>query len=117
MIVLISLPYKTLRALKNLICFLLSLVNMASKFSNSFLLLRRSNAVAAGNVGGKQPAAAEVMRKMTDMKAESVCGVEKEEFWMRDPNTGNWIPESQFNQIDAADLRDQLLPKIKKNDS
>ncbi|KDO53781.1 hypothetical protein CISIN_1g034497mg [Citrus sinensis] len=93
---------------------------MASKFSNSFLLLRfcrRSNAVAAGNVGGKQPAAAEVMRKMTDMKAESVCGVEKEEFWMRDPNTGNWIPESQFNQIDAADLRDQLLPKIKKNDS
>ncbi|GAY60338.1 hypothetical protein CUMW_201210 [Citrus unshiu] len=44
------------------------------------------------------------------------CGVKKEEFWMKDPITGNWIPESQFNQIDVADLREQLLPR-KNNDS
>ncbi|KAK7294524.1 hypothetical protein RJT34_17413 [Clitoria ternatea] len=32
-------------------------------------------------------------------------------FWMRDPKSGNWIPENQFEEIDPADLRDKLLPK------
>ncbi|KAL9463594.1 hypothetical protein AB3S75_001412 [Citrus x aurantiifolia] len=91
---------------------------MASKFSNSFLLLRRSYAVAAENLRGQQPAAAaaaSLATKVTDSRAQ-VCGVKKEEFWMKDPITGNWIPESQFNQIDVADLREQLLPR-KNNDS
>lgn len=31
-------------------------------------------------------------------------------FWMRDPKTGNWIPESHFKEIDVAELREKLLP-------
>ena len=53
-------------------------------------------------------AAAAVRRKMTDSKAEegSASSLRKEEFWMRDPKTGNWIPESHFNEIDVAELRE-----------
>jgi hypothetical protein len=32
-------------------------------------------------------------------------------FWMRDPKTGNWIPENRFADIDAAELRAQLLSR------
>ena len=71
--------------------------------------------MAAENLRGQQPAAASLTSKVTDSRAQ-VCGVKKEEFWMKDPITGNWIPESQFNQIDVADLREQLLPR-KNNDS
>ncbi|MED6159836.1 hypothetical protein PIB30_117742 [Stylosanthes scabra] len=31
-------------------------------------------------------------------------------FWMRDPKSGNWIPENHFGeQVDAADLRAKFL--------
>ncbi|KAK3220600.1 hypothetical protein Dsin_014570 [Dipteronia sinensis] len=87
-----------------------------SSMINNFLLLRRSYAVAAENVrvqGGG--AAAAVMRKMTDLKDEgSASSLRKEEFWMRDPKTGNWIPESHFNEIDVAELREKLLSKKKQ---
>lgn len=33
----------------------------------------------------------------------------KEVFWMRDPNTGCWIPENRFDEVDAVELRNQLL--------
>lgn len=48
-------------------------------------------------------------------KAATTTKEKKENFWMRDPNTGNWIPESHFgdNQIDAAELREKFLPKHK----
>ena len=41
--------------------------------------------------------------------------VQKEEkaFWMRDPATGDWIPEDHFGEIDAVDLREKLLPSRK----
>lgn len=32
-------------------------------------------------------------------------------FWMRDPITGNWIPENHFGEVDVADLRSKLLSK------
>ncbi|KAF1863624.1 hypothetical protein Lal_00030692 [Lupinus albus] len=32
-------------------------------------------------------------------------------FWMRDPKTGNWVPENHFGEVDAADLRKKFLPK------
>lgn len=32
-------------------------------------------------------------------------------FWMRDPKTGNWIPENHFGEVDAAELREKFLPK------
>lgn len=31
-------------------------------------------------------------------------------FWMRDPKSGNWVPETHLEDVDAADLRKQLLP-------
>ncbi|CAA6664583.1 unnamed protein product [Spirodela intermedia] len=40
-----------------------------------------------------------------------VIGGKREVFWMRDPNTGNWIPENRFGDVDAADLREILLSK------
>lgn len=36
---------------------------------------------------------------------------EKEGFWMRDPKTGNWIPENHFGDIDVAELREKLLSR------
>lgn len=48
-------------------------------------------------------------------KPSSLEAEKKETYWMRDPGTGNWIPESHFGdkQIDAAKLRDKLLPRHK----
>ncbi|KAJ0075592.1 hypothetical protein Patl1_33836 [Pistacia atlantica] len=82
---------------------------MASKFSiNKFLLIsKRSYAVAVENVRVVQPPAASVVtRKMKEVS----CMEKKEVFWMRDPKTGNWIPETHFNQTDVAELRDKFLP-------
>lgn len=62
--------------------------------------------MAANNVR-VQGGGAAAMRK----KKEEFVSAGKEEFWMRDPKTGNWIPESQFNQIDVAELREQLITK------
>ncbi|OMO70536.1 Late embryogenesis abundant protein, LEA-5 [Corchorus capsularis] len=62
-----------------------------------------------------QPAvASSVMSKATDMKGEVSAG-EKETFWMRDPKTGNWIPENHFGDIDVAELREKLLSKKQLN--
>ncbi|XP_048128116.1 protein SENESCENCE-ASSOCIATED GENE 21, mitochondrial-like isoform X1 [Rhodamnia argentea] len=36
---------------------------------------------------------------------------EKKVFWMRDPKSGNWIPESHFDVVDVAELREKLLAK------
>ncbi|KAI4331338.1 hypothetical protein MLD38_029531 [Melastoma candidum] len=30
-------------------------------------------------------------------------------YWMRDPRTGNWAPETHFEAVDAVDLREKLL--------
>nr|ADE76447.1 unknown [Picea sitchensis] len=30
-------------------------------------------------------------------------------FWMRDPATGDWIPEDHFGETDIAELRQKLL--------
>lgn len=34
-------------------------------------------------------------------------------FWMRDPNTGYWKPETHFDDIDVADQRLKMLPPKK----
>ena len=39
---------------------------------------------------------------------------QKEIFWLRDPKSGNWIPESHFGEIDVAKLRERFLPKKEK---
>lgn len=38
---------------------------------------------------------------------------QKQTFWMKDPKSGNWIPESHFQEIDVVELREKLLPKPK----
>lgn len=35
----------------------------------------------------------------------------KEIFWMRDPKTGYWIPENQFDAVDVVELREKHLSK------
>ncbi|MQL93054.1 hypothetical protein Taro_025680 [Colocasia esculenta] len=44
-------------------------------------------------------------------KAAESPGGKPEIFWMRDPKTGNWIPENRFGEVDAAELRQLLLSK------
>ncbi|KAG2728513.1 hypothetical protein I3760_01G208900 [Carya illinoinensis] len=39
---------------------------------------------------------------------------ERNLFWMRHPKSGNWIPETHFDEIDVSELREKLLPKKKK---
>ncbi|XP_016649225.1 PREDICTED: protein SENESCENCE-ASSOCIATED GENE 21, mitochondrial-like isoform X2 [Prunus mume] len=82
---------------------------------NPFVLLRRSYKVARS----VQKAATTMTRTAT---TESGSGVNdnvannhdgqqmNQVFWMRDPKTGNWIPESHFEEIDVAELREKLLP-------
>ncbi|XVF86979.1 hypothetical protein PTKIN_Ptkin18bG0083900 [Pterospermum kingtungense] len=84
---------------------------MAQLSIKSFQLLRRSYAVAVENM--KVQPVASVLRKATDLKAE-ISAEQKETFWMRDPKTGNWIPENHFGDIDAAELREKLLSKKHK---
>ncbi|GMI73012.1 drought-induced 21 [Hibiscus trionum] len=81
---------------------------------NFQLLSRRSYAVVTENM--KKQAVASVMRKAADLRAEvsAADNAEKETFWMRDPKTGNWIPENHFGDIDVAELREKLLSKNHK---
>ncbi|KAJ9190464.1 hypothetical protein P3X46_001664 [Hevea brasiliensis] len=74
----------------------------------NFLLLRRSYAVATENLSRQTELS--VIRQAKDL-AEKKKVKQKEDFWMRDPKTGNWIPETHFDQIDVADLRDKFLTK------
>jgi hypothetical protein len=56
------------------------------------------------------------LRKAADQSSSAVATDQQPEeiFWMRDPKSGNWIPESHFGQIDVAELREKLLPQNKK---
>ncbi|KAI3414563.1 uncharacterized protein J3R85_016206 [Psidium guajava] len=55
----------------------------------------------------KTAAAAGAIRKAADE------GKEKKVFWMRDPKSGNWIPESHFDEVAVAELREKFLAKKK----
>ncbi|XP_056690901.1 uncharacterized protein [Spinacia oleracea] len=30
-------------------------------------------------------------------------------YWMRDPRSGNWVPETHFDEVDVVELRHKLL--------
>ncbi|KAK2970008.1 hypothetical protein RJ640_008348 [Escallonia rubra] len=79
---------------------------MAKVSINSFLLLSRR----AYTVAGENLSAVSAIKKAAEPSKE-VAG---EVFWMRDPKTGNWIPENRFNEIDAAELRQKFLSKKDK---
>ncbi|XP_018498867.2 protein SENESCENCE-ASSOCIATED GENE 21, mitochondrial-like [Pyrus x bretschneideri] len=81
----------------------------------SSLLLRRSYKAAAESVTG-QKAAATTLRTTTESGGRTVNnsaakydGEHKQAFWMQDPKTGNWIPETHFGEVDAAEQREKLL--------
>ncbi|XP_062154224.1 uncharacterized protein LOC133862426 isoform X2 [Alnus glutinosa] len=80
---------------------------------NSVLLLRRSYSSAVENARVQPVVTA--LRKAANQSSSAVATNQPEEiFWMRDPKSGNWIPESHFGQIDVAELREKLLPQNKK---
>ncbi|XP_022721241.1 uncharacterized protein LOC111278839 [Durio zibethinus] len=84
---------------------------MAQLSIKSFQLLRRSYVVAAENM--KVLPVAAFMRKETDLR-EEISAEQKETFWMKDPKTGNRIPENHFDDIDVAEQREKVLPKKQK---
>ncbi|KAF9685355.1 hypothetical protein SADUNF_Sadunf03G0046000 [Salix dunnii] len=72
-------------------------------------MINRSYGIATENLS-KQKAAISEMRKAKDVKSsDDLEAGDSEEFWMRDPKTGNWIPESHFGDI--AELREKVLSK------
>ncbi|XP_021903037.1 protein SENESCENCE-ASSOCIATED GENE 21, mitochondrial-like [Carica papaya] len=94
---------------------------MAAKIlvSNFGLLLRRSYSAAAEiNARMAQPVASMMKKTTGEVSGETAAADEsKKYFWMRDPKTGNWIPESHFNEVDVADLREKFLSKNSRDTS
>lgn len=89
---------------------------MAKVPIKSFLLFcnRRSYAAAA-ETAVVQPVASAVRKAMdstttSDSKTEAAVQ-QKESFWMKDPKTGNWIPEAHFDDTDVVALREKFLPR------
>ncbi|XP_030523966.1 protein SENESCENCE-ASSOCIATED GENE 21, mitochondrial-like isoform X2 [Rhodamnia argentea] len=80
---------------------------MAKAPVNGMLLLSRRlyGALAEKTAGAAVAAAGGAIGKA--VKEEE----EKKVFWMRDPKSGNWIPESHFDVVDVAELREKLLAK------
>lgn len=76
-----------------------------------------SSSVAAEQLKAQTPAsmvARKVKAAMETGDRDDVTAVEqKETFWMKDPKSGNWIPESHFGDIDVAELREKFLSKRK----
>ncbi|ESW07365.1 hypothetical protein PHAVU_010G123800 [Phaseolus vulgaris] len=71
----------------------------------SFLLRKRCCTVVAESLRMQMEGTA------VKAKATSDNGKKEEKFWMRDPKSGNWIPEKHFGEVDAAELREKFLPK------
>ncbi|KAL5062567.1 hypothetical protein RYX36_024304 [Vicia faba] len=57
----------------------------------------------------------EVVKANVVNESSSVGNKDGTIFWMKDPKTGNWIPENHFGEVDAADLRNKFLPKRSRN--
>ncbi|KAH7867314.1 hypothetical protein Vadar_031892 [Vaccinium darrowii] len=93
---------------------------MAKVPANTFLLLRkRAYGVGVENVRVQVAAASETRNNAvvdtSDAEKEMPVAEKKEQFWMKDPKTGNWIPETHFNDVDVAELRDKFLPSKTKH--
>ncbi|MCL7027304.1 hypothetical protein MKW94_014288 [Papaver nudicaule] len=77
-------------------------------------LITRSgiSASAAENVKTSATTVKKVLQETGKAGNKAATEVEsKEVFWMRDPKTGNWMPENHSNEADPADLRNMLLSK------
>ncbi|KAK4269014.1 hypothetical protein QN277_022224 [Acacia crassicarpa] len=72
------------------------------------LISKRFYTVAAENIGRFRPADT-AARKVAGESTMSGVGGKEKVFWMRDPMTGNWIPENHFGDIDVAELRNKYI--------
>ncbi|CAL9095444.1 Late embryogenesis abundant protein [Musa troglodytarum] len=72
---------------------------------NAFLLLSRRSHATVAAVVSRVPAA----------EGESRAATREGVFWMRDPKTGNWMPENRFGDVDVAELRARFLEGMNKN--
>lgn len=52
--------------------------------------------------------------KIAEFGGAEAVTKQKEIFWMRDPKSGNWIPESHLDEVDVVDLREKFLPRQRK---
>ncbi|XP_041020314.1 uncharacterized protein LOC121261935 isoform X3 [Juglans microcarpa x Juglans regia] len=83
---------------------------------NTLLLMisRGSYSVAVENASHVQPVVT-AMRNVAESGSAVATEQTKDQiFWMRHPESGNWIPETHFDEIDVVELREKLLPKKKK---
>ncbi|XP_012449086.1 uncharacterized protein LOC105772348 isoform X2 [Gossypium raimondii] len=80
---------------------------MAQASIKNFQLLRLLRSYAVGAEKMKMQAVASEALRVQVLAHDK----EKEAFWMRDPKTGNWIPENHFGDIDVAELREKLLSR------
>ncbi|OEL19625.1 hypothetical protein BAE44_0019357 [Dichanthelium oligosanthes] len=70
---------------------------------------RRTYSAAAAAVARKEPVDVAGNARPPGAADKAAKAKEEESFWMRDPNTGCWMPENHMHDVDAADLRARLL--------
>nr|ABK25659.1 unknown [Picea sitchensis] len=71
-----------------------------------------ASSLAGGGNDGVIPEVASLQQSKAAGEKEHMERKNKS-FWMRDPATGDWIPEDHFGEIDTADLRAKLLSSRK----
>jgi hypothetical protein len=69
----------------------------------------RSYAAAAAAMTRQEPSAAAAASRLAAAAQKEAPKKDKDVFWMREPKTGNWMPENHFQDVDPADLRARLL--------
>ncbi|THU51969.1 hypothetical protein C4D60_Mb06t36680 [Musa balbisiana] len=71
-------------------------------------LSRRSYAVVAAEAS-RAPAVDKEVARAAVVAGEHGAATREKVFWMRDPKTGNWMPENRFGDLDVAELRARFL--------
>ncbi|CAM0952428.1 unnamed protein product [Alopecurus aequalis] len=66
-------------------------------FAAAAVAMTRKEPSATGGAASRLAAAAQKEAPMKDV------------FWMREPKSGNWMPENHFHDVHPADLRARLL--------
>jgi len=74
--------------------------------SNITSVARAASWLAGGSSDGVIP---EVASQSKAAREKYHMEAKNKSFWMRDPATGNWIPEDHFGDTDVAELRAKLL--------
>ncbi|KAI9119713.1 hypothetical protein K1719_009102 [Acacia pycnantha] len=89
---------------------------MMTKISvNTLLSLIRKRCYTVAAENGRFRAAETAARKAAGESTVSGVGGKEKVFWMRDPKTGNWIPENHFGDVDVVELRSKYLSNAHRN--